>query len=290
MLWASLGSSGGVSELMGGMVAFSRITTSSQRKRSVAGTDSTSWQGPSRAAWLLLAALAALALGWTFDESLPAHQRLAPGLYEEPLQTAPASHAPFKARAGGVDYGIKPLADYDIQGLVVSRHDSTAWWDWIHAASNDHLNVVDLCVVWGANAAEGAYEKMKFCSGQFVCYVSTRDNWAWQPRFVRALSNNHLLTDDSRIARTLRNVRIGDQIRIRGQLVEYTHNHGFAFMRGTSLTRDDQGDGACETIFVRDATVVRAGAAWPRWLFRAGLLMLLVGLWLWFSAPHRPRD
>lgn len=236
---------------------------------------------------LALGALA-VALGWTFNDRLPEHARLRTGVLDEPAQTAPTSTSPFLARMGGVEYRIEPQADYEIHGLVVSRHHTDAWWDWIHAASNDHLNVVDLCVVWGANARDGAYERMRFSSGQFVCYVETKDATAWQPPYIRAVSNNHLLTDEPRIARALRNVRIGDQIRLRGQLVAYSHQAGFAFRRGTSLTRDDQGDGACETIFVREIDVLRAADAWPRWLSRLGMALLLVGALAWFARPHRP--
>ncbi|MBP7564715.1 MAG: hypothetical protein KA795_01785 [Burkholderiaceae bacterium] len=239
---------------------------------------------------LLVAGALAAMLGWWFDGALPARARLDPSTATEPLQTPTAQHAVFTAQRGGVDYTVRPVADYDITGLVVSMHHADAWWDWIHAASADHLNVVDLCVVWGANAADGAYERMKFSSGQFVCYVSTRDSSAWQPQYIRALSNNHLLTDDARIARQLAGVRIGDQIRVRGQLVEYSHNHGFAFTRGTSVTRDDQGNGACETIFVRDVQVLRSASSWPRWLMWVGLLAMVLGVVLWFRAPHVPHE
>ncbi|MDR7377884.1 hypothetical protein J2X19_002563 [Rhodoferax ferrireducens] len=237
---------------------------------------------------LLLAGLAGIATGWWTQGSLPAHQRLAPATLAEPLQTATSSAA-FTARVGQVDYRITPRYDYELSGLVVSRHDSAAWWDWIHAASNDHLNVVDLCVVWGANAAAGAYERMAFSSGQFVCYFSTDDDATWRPDYVRALSNNHLLTDSPRIARQLRGMQVGDQIRLRGSLVEYAHNAGFAFFRGTSTSRDDTGNGACETIFVREASVLQAAPAWPRWLSRLGWALLVVGLMLLWKQPYRAR-
>ncbi len=237
---------------------------------------------------LLIAGVAALGVGLVFDGHLPARSTLLPDVLDEPLQTAVAAPA-FDAHAGDVDYRIAPVADYLISGLVVSRHDSDTWWDWIHAASNDHLNVVDLCLIWGANAADGAYEKMSFSSGQFVCYVETRHAEAWKPKYVRALSNNHLLTEDPAIARRLRDMRIGDQVRLRGQLASYSHNAGFAFTRGTSTTREDTGNGACETIFVREAEILRRAPAWPRWLRWAGALLLAAGLVAWYAAPHRPR-
>jgi hypothetical protein len=238
---------------------------------------------------LLVGGAVSLALGFGFADRLPRAAELLPALRHDPLQRAVMAPA-FEAHAGTVDYRIAPVADYEITGLVVSRHDSDSWWDWIHRASNDHLNVVDLCMIWGANASDGAYEKMSFSSGQFVCYFSSRDDAAWQPQYIRALSNNHLLTEDPYIARQLRDLRIGDQVRIGGQLASYSHDAGFAFTRGTSLTREDTGNGACETIFVRDVELLRRGPAWPQWLRWLGTVLLALGLFAWFGAPHRPRN
>src|SRR5262245_21386929 len=175
--------------------------------------------------------------------TLPAPAELRTELGNEPLQE-PTQAAPFETTVGGVRYAIKPMADYEIWGLVVSAHDSDTWWDWIHKASNDHLNVVDLCVVFAENVKSGGYVGLDYSSGQFVCYVQPRSNEKWQRFSMRAPSNNHLLADRPSIVARLRDVQIGDQIRIRGVLAEYAHNQGFAFKRGTSLTRDDTGNGA----------------------------------------------
>src|SRR5262249_27973265 len=86
--------------------------------------------------------------------ALPSPPELRPELRNEPVQE-PTQTAAFLTTVGGISYTVKPLADYEIWGLVVSEHDSDTWWDWIHKASNDHLNVVDLCVVFAENAANG---------------------------------------------------------------------------------------------------------------------------------------
>jgi len=219
-------------------------------------------------------------------DALPSPAELRPELRQEPVQGLTQA-APFQTTAGGVTYTVKPVADYEIWGLVVSNHDSSAWWDWIHMASNDHLNVVDLCVVFGENVATGGYVGLDYSSGQFVCYVQTRSIEAFQRFSMRALSNNHLLADRRSIVSKLRGIRIGDQVRIRGWLSEYAHTHGFAFTRGTSLTRDDSGNGACETIFVQEVEVLRTGGGPWRWLVWPAIGLIVAAVILWLRAPLR---
>lgn len=238
--------------------------------------------------FLMAAGLALLVGSLWMRHELPAPAQLRPELRNEPVQE-PTRAAPFQTTVAGVTYTVKPVADYEIWGLVVSEHDSDTWWDWIHAASNDHLNVVDLCVVFAENVASGGYEGLDYSSGQFVCYVETRSTEKWQRFSMRALANNHLLADRPSIVARLRSVRIGDQVRIRGTLAEYAHNHGFAFTRGTSVTRDDTGNGACETIYVQEVEVLRAGGGPWRFLVWPAVALMFLGLVAWVRAPFRVR-
>jgi hypothetical protein len=71
-------------------------------------------------------------------------------------------------------------------------------------------------------------------------------------------SNNHLLTENPHLARILRAVHIGDEVHFHGYLAEYEHDYGFHFHRGTSITRMDTGDGACETVYVTEAEILNS--------------------------------
>jgi hypothetical protein len=237
---------------------------------------------------LMAGGAALLAASLLLRHALPDPAELRPELRYEPVQV-PIQTAPFQTTVGGVTYTVKPVAEYEIWGLVVSNHDTSTWWDWIHKASNDHLNVVDLCVVFAENVATGGYVGLDYSSGQFVCYVQTGSTEKWQRFSMRALANNHLLADRPSLVDKLRGVRIGDQVRIRGLLSEYAHNHGFAFTRGTSLTRDDTGNGACETIFVQDVEVLRAGGGPWRWLLWPAVATIVVGFIVWLRAPLKVR-
>jgi hypothetical protein len=237
-----------------------------------------------KAAFYLFAALLAVAL--YKSPSLPEVAAIAPQLSQEPLQEAVAP-APFKTDKNGVTYTVEPLHRYEIYGLVVSKYNTDSWWGWAHKAWNDHLNVTDLCVVWGTNALGGGYHDLSFSSGQWTCNFETSSEAAWQAFDVNKISNNHLLTDNPQLAKKLKNIRIGDQIYLAGHLANYKHFSGNGFARGTSTVRTDTGNGACETIFVSEVNVLRSAPSLWRsliWLAALGMLLAIV---LGFFRPHR---
>jgi hypothetical protein len=235
------------------------------------------------------AALAAsallLAVAFWNRNDLPATRDLHPSLATEPRQRL-VSEAPHTVSYAGVDYRVEPLFDYELHGLVVSyrQHDGESS---MHRWSNDHLNMADVCVVWSDTAASEHLPKLDFWNGIFTCNVETRDREAWAAFKMNQLSNNHLISDDPFIREQVARIAVGDQIRVRGQLARYgaVGNGG---LRGTSTTRDDSGDGACETIFVQDFEIVRTGFSAWRVAMWASLAVLLASSAIHFALPYRP--
>ncbi len=181
---------------------------------------------------------------------------------------------------------MAPEYDYDITGMIVSyrHHDNNSR---MHRLSNDHLNMLDVCVVWGENATDAELDKLDFWNGIFTCNFQTRDQAAWDSFDIYKISNNHLISDDETIRDQVRDIKIGDQIRVRGYLSSYgTPN---AEPRGTSTTRMDKGDGACETIYVERFEIVRAATSYWRISMYVSLFALLVCLFLYFRRPHKVR-
>ena len=235
--------------------------------------------------FVIIGSATLLAVAWWLRDNLPPPDQLDVTVLEDPDQRA-TDRAPFRTTVGGIEYTVRPVFSYDLSGLVVSKHNADTWWDWVHKAWNDSLNVTDLCVVWGGNARKGAYRDISFSSGEFVCYWQSSSSSAWEAFDQYSVSNNHLLTDDPAIAKVLKNVRVGDQIHFHGYLAEYSHHQGFAFFRGTSTTRKDTGNGACETVYATEAEIIRPGNRGWRVAFTAAAWTLaasiLVGLYLVF--------
>ena len=201
----------------------------------------------------------------------------------EPEQTA-TREKPFYATVNDVEYLIEPEYAYDLTGMIVSyrHHEGNSR---MHLQANDHLNMADVCVVWGDNT-KSELQKLDFWNGIFTCNVFTRDMQAWESFDMNQLSNNHLISDDDFIRRQTKKIQIGDQIRVRGYLASYSNPGGGK--RGTSTTRTDTGDGACETVFVESFRIVQPVTSYWRISMWVSLSLLLAGLFVHFKRPYKP--
>jgi len=146
--------------------------------------------------------------------------------------------------------------------------------------------MLDVCVVWGENTQTAQLDKLDFWNGIFTCNFQTRDQAAWDSFDVNKISNNHLISDDDYVRDQVRDINIGDQIRVQGYLASYASPN--AGPRGTSTSRTDTGDGACETIFVERFEILRPAKSYWRISMYASLLLFFAGLFVHFRRPYRP--
>ena len=233
---------------------------------------------------VIVSSLLVLLVSFWNRNDLPAEVDPVPGLLDEPRQTATRAR-PFSVTFNDVEYRVEPQYAYDLHGLVVSfrHHDGNSR---MHFLAKDHLNMMDVCVVWGDSAVGETLGKINFWNGIFTCNVKTHDGEAWAAFNMEQLSNNHLISTDETIRDAVQAIKVGDQIRVRGYLASYSSDNGAR--RGTSTTRTDTGDGACETVLVENFEIVRAGRNLWRQSMWASLLILTMGLVVHFRRPYRP--
>ncbi len=233
---------------------------------------------------LIVTSFVCLLVSFWHRNDLPRDIEPLAALAAEPRQTATRKDA-FTAVYNDVEYLIEPEYDYDLHGMVVSfrHHDGDSR---MHSRSNDHLNMLDVCVVWGDNATNPLIHKIDFWNGIFTCVFKTKNQEAWDSFDIYGISNNHLISDDDFIRKQVKDIRIGDQIRVRGYLASYGSEGGGK--RGTSTTRLDTGDGACETLYVDNFKIVKAATSGWRISMYASLAVLLLALVVHFRRPYRP--
>ena len=236
---------------------------------------------------VLLAAIVT-AVSFFLKDSYPDAKLIDPRVFTEPVQIK-VEKEPIIYQEQDITYTIQPLYEYELFGLIVSDHHTESLTDYYHRAWQDYLNIKDICVLWGDNARSGLYQNMHFKNGSFTCYWRTSDNKTWAEVDESQIANNHLLITNNHIRSVVKSMRRGDQVRIKGYLATYSHDQGFE--RGTSTTRTDTGNGACETIFVTEAEILHTSN--PVWdsVYMISIVLLVVSLIFWlfffFTLPVR---
>ncbi|MFH1522703.1 MAG: hypothetical protein ABIE43_02680 [Patescibacteria group bacterium] len=230
--------------------------------------------------YLILAAVFIVSLFKVKD--FPPQDKIDPKLLNEPKQTE-TRREDFDFNYREKNYYVKPLAEYELWGLVVTHNNIGAWYNYYH--DENSVNLKDLCVVWGPNIENGVYreKEISFKSGEWTCY-SQWSGGLKETFYPNKLSNNHLLSSDKEIQDTIRSVNIGDQVYLKGALVDY-REEGNEWYRMTSISRDDSNQnsrsgGACEVFFVDEIKILKSNQVYwhltNRWSKRAILLLIIL--------------
>jgi len=199
-------------------------------------------------------------------------------IIEEPLQSRIYNHDTIEFVKNGYAYSLTPLFDYEINGLLVSKVN----YNLFSTDKFERLFPFDVCLIWGSNVARGLYRdtRVRFSQDCRWCWA----DWYGNVNFnLNELSNNHLLVDNNKVLKLLKLMVRGDQIKIKGKLVniqaKLANNPGpYDITWNSSLSRQDTGAGACELIYVEQAEILKKANVISRTLFRFssyGLLFLI---------------
>ena len=212
---------------------------------------------------------------------LPVYANVVKAALQDPVQV-PTQRPPFTAKIEDQTHHVKPLYDYSIAGMVVSCGFSKS----MAKHRNDNLNIMDAGIIWGENLDPAIYKKVRFYNNGVWLHAETKDQVVWERLNQNQLSNNHLLCTDPQLKKQINAIKLGDLVLIKGSLVSYSG-------RGSSTSRTDRGDGACEAIWVDEFEHLQDGTKFWHILHRAslyglGLLLAIQSIRFFCSAtPHR---
>lgn len=238
--------------------------------------------------WASLGLLLLLALAWWFRGGLPPPSEARSELLRPPRQSA-TSRKLFVHKLNGYEYMVEPVAEYDCAGLVVSTNYT---WRDMFALAGSPIDTPDLGMVWDMNLQSGDLHKVSFWSGEFTLNFQHAPGVKF---YMENAGNTHVLAASDDVYSQITSLRRGDQIRLRGALVNYYRTDWGPHWRKSSLTRTDTGNGACEVMFVESVEVLQRGT--PLWYFLYGaafwlLLVSLAGqaaLFVRWATKPRPR-
>lgn len=174
-----------------------------------------------------------------------------------PIQTKAAGSTTKTINDGNAQ--ITYVAEYKIDGRVIDVE------RYYSDEVRDQLSSRDIALGWGVLSTKDSKNKVKWSSiGNRYLYWRTLDNEWYQniggeSVIISSHSNNHLIPSNNEIKRKIENINKGDYVQIEGYLVDvyWTNPKGAYFKWTTSTSRSDEGNGACEIIYVTDIKWLR---------------------------------
>lgn len=219
-------------------------------------------------------------------------REIAPEVLRQPVQRKIYAAEIIRFTRYGFSYEVKPLYEYVINALIVNK----MYYRLFSIYNYDKVFPMDLCLIWGSNVESGVFrnKSVKFSQDCRWCWAE----WFGNVNFnLDEMSNNHLLLNNPKLERKIKTLVIGDQIKIKGKLVNVKANLVGKPGRfdeknltwNTSTTRTDSGAGACEVIYVEDLQILKKSNVISYYLFHIslyGLLALIIwSIFRFFFVP-----
>ena len=155
-----------------------------------------------------------------------------------------------------IEYGafhLKPLAHFALDARLLHR--KIYRWDRQSA-----LAPVDLAVGWGPMSDQAVLDRLNISqSMRFFWYEYQQPPPIPKEQIVCHGTNLHIIPATSAIASRCKSLRIGTLIHLRGELVEAT-GRDIGTWR-SSLSRTDDGNGACELVWVEEFSPLKLETA-----------------------------
>ncbi|MCK6546774.1 hypothetical protein L6R52_13065 [Myxococcota bacterium] len=191
--------------------------------------------------------IAALALAACSDW----REQVAPGVaVAEPSQETLASADAIPFERGELSATLKPRARYTTKAYAVAV--DTGLDDGF-----EDVMSIDVALAWGPAADPAVLKTINFHLKRR--YVSMR--WSGEMPLskdvlMRHMSNHHLIPATPELQAELERVEPGDLLELEGMLVDVDAK---GTTKRTSLVRHDDGNGACEILYVERATITKRG-------------------------------
>lgn len=145
---------------------------------------------------------------------------------------------------------LRPLARFALDGRVLHVRDYRTGLFGEHRV-DDLADLVprDLAVGWGPMSDQAVLDRLSISqANRFFFYGWRGTSPVPRATIVSHATNLHVIAASDAVARAVTRTRAGDLVTLRGQLVEVSRPGGPHWR--SSLTRTDDGPGACETVWV----------------------------------------
>jgi hypothetical protein len=165
---------------------------------------------------------------------------------QEPAQSTP----PLERGMSIEGWQVQPLADYDITARLLSK-------ERYRSDASAAIAPWDFALGWGCMSDTRVLEKLKISQSGRWFHWNYQGEPPVEPAEIALHSANvHMIPANQLARKHLDSVREGEVVRLTGALVTATPPGGSGRPWTSSLTRDDDGNGACEVMLVRSVLVI----------------------------------
>ena len=162
-----------------------------------------------------------------------------------PVQTLLSNAPPVQIG----DIKLTPRARFSLEARVLAR-------ERYYLGPTAALMPIDIAFGWAEMSDTTLLDKMSITQGtRFYYWSYAGERPAAHDVIIRSSANMHLIPQTPEIAAVLLSARVGDVVTLVGDLVDVRKDDDWWMT--TSLTREDSGAGACEIIYVRQASIRR---------------------------------
>ncbi|WP_161811375.1 hypothetical protein [Steroidobacter agaridevorans] len=155
---------------------------------------------------------------------------------DEPTQRL-VQQAPF---AHG-EYELTPLADFDLEARVLSVEEYSM-------DGGARVSPIDFALGWGPMSDSAVLSHFRISQGARFFTIYPDEQAIDLKTAMLNASNMHLIPANGLLEDRLKDVKPGNIVRLRGQLVSVLGPNNFTWR--SSLSRTDRGNGACELFYV----------------------------------------
>lgn len=158
------------------------------------------------------------------------------------------AHAPKQQDLASADlrqlgeFSLQPRARFTIEARVLST-------ERYRLGISADLAPIDLALGWGVMSDQAVVDQLEVSQGARWYILRWGANPpATEREIMRSSGNMHIIPADDEVRKQAFSLRVGQFVQLSGYLVDAQGPNNFRW--GTSLTRDDTGDGACELFLV----------------------------------------
>jgi hypothetical protein len=163
-------------------------------------------------------------------------------ILEDPTQKL-VSDAPIILMEGNK---IIPMAEYEIKARILSKR----------SYDDDIIDIskLDIALGWSDMSNQTLLDNIQITQGNREYNYRFIDSPLTRYNIRTHSSNNHIISANENISKTLSKAKIGELISLKGYLVNLEYKDGRKLL--TSLSYEDEYEGSSEVFYVRDVEII----------------------------------